>query len=125
MQQKARDPLVTQGWDLPANRWAMETRITAPSVAAASEYQKPPPKIPSFTNTQPPMKEPTIPRMMSVMQPKPRPRAIFPASHPAVSPTRIQYKNPRGSTERRSQETDVCDANSHRTIENMRSLQVS
>src|SRR5205814_518658 len=64
--------------------------MTAPSVAAASEYQKPPPKIPSFTKTQPPIKEPTKPRTMSAMQPKPRPRAIFPASHPAMRPIRSQ-----------------------------------
>src|SRR5438270_12287638 len=64
--------------------------MTAPSVAAASEYQKPPPKIASFTKTQPPIKEPTKPRTMSAMQPKPRPRAIFPASHPAMRPIRSQ-----------------------------------
>src|SRR5260370_17261728 len=101
----------------------METRITAPSVAAAREDQKPPPKILNCTKIHPPMKDPTIPRIMSVMQPKPRPRAIFPASQPAISPTRIQYKNPRGSTERRSQETDVCDANSHTPTKNIKSLQ--
>src|SRR5260370_25182882 len=46
---------------------------------------------------QPPMKEPTTPRMMSVMQPKPRPREIFPASHPAMRPMTIQPQNPLGS----------------------------
>src|SRR5215467_7806210 len=72
----------------------METRMTAPSVAAASEYQKPPPKIPSLTKTQPPIKEPTKPRTISAMQPNPRPRAIFPASHPAMRPIRSQPMTP-------------------------------
>src|SRR6267378_5590240 len=76
----------------------METRITAPSVAAASEYKKPPPKIPSLTKTQPPIYDPISPSTMSAMQPNPRPRAILPASHPAISP-------------RRSQETNPCDSN--------------
>src|ERR1700757_4565210 len=72
----------------------METRITAPRVAAASEYQKPPPKIPTFTKTQPPINEPTNPRRMSAMQPNPRPRAIFPASQPAMRPIRSQPITP-------------------------------
>src|SRR5215469_7743058 len=72
----------------------METRITAPRVAAAIEYKKPPPKILSCTKTQPPIKEPTRPRIMSAMQPKPRPRAIFPASQPAIKPTRSHQTNP-------------------------------
>src|SRR6476661_6992985 len=46
---------------------------------------------------QPPMKEPTIPKIMSVMQPKPRPREIFPASQPASRPMTIQPQNPLGS----------------------------
>src|SRR5437667_2810496 len=40
---------------------------------------------------------------MSVMQPKPRPRAIFPASQPAIRP-------------RRSQETKPCDSNQIPTV---------
>src|SRR5882762_5888739 len=82
---------------------AMATRITAPSVAAASEYKKPPPKIPSLVKIQPPRYEPISPRIMSVTQPKPRPRAIFPASHPAISP-------------RRSHETILCDSNQTLTV---------
>src|ERR1700704_4292501 len=81
----------------------METRITAPSVAAASEYKKPPPKIPSLTKTQPPMYEPISPSTMSAMQPNPRPRAIFPASHPATKPSK-------------SHETKPCDWNQIPTV---------
>ena len=40
---------------------------------------------------------------ISVTQPKPRPRAIFPASHPAISP-------------RRSHETILCDSNQTLTV---------
>src|SRR6266567_3080369 len=40
---------------------------------------------------------------MSPMQPKPRPRAIFPASHPATRPSR-------------SHDTKPCDSNHTRTV---------
>src|SRR5260370_15722207 len=43
------------------------------------------------------MTEPTIPRTMSAMQPKPRPRAIFPASHPATKPISSHPQNPCGT----------------------------
>src|ERR1700721_2893153 len=42
------------------------------------------------------MNEPTMPRIMSVMQPKPRPREIFPASHPAMRAMTTQPHNPLG-----------------------------
>src|SRR5690242_10245279 len=40
------------------------------------------------------MKEPTKPRTISAMQPNPRPRAIFPASQPAIRPIRRQPITP-------------------------------
>src|SRR5437016_14455708 len=65
--------------ELP-KRCAMETRMTAPRVAAASEYKKPPPKIPNLIKIQPPRKDPISPITNSGIQPKPRPRAILPRS---------------------------------------------
>src|SRR5215472_14118643 len=62
--------------------------------SSGNRVQKPPPKILSCTKTQPPINEPTRPRIMSATQPKPRPRAIFPASHPAIKPTRSHQTKP-------------------------------
>src|SRR5580704_8460429 len=72
------------------NRCAIITKITAPSVAAASEYRNPPPKRPSLIKIHPPSMEPTMPKIMSVKHPNPAPREILPASHPAMSPITIQ-----------------------------------
>src|SRR5450432_3930693 len=56
--------------ELPTKRWTIETRMTAPTVAAARLKRKPPfPTMPRRMNSQPPRMEPTKPRMMSVMQP--------------------------------------------------------
>src|SRR6266478_7815733 len=89
-------PGLCYGRELPLKRCAIATRITAPRVAAAREKRNPPPKIPSLVNTQPPMKEQIKPRMISVMQPKPRPRASLPASQPAIRPSKSQAIIPRG-----------------------------
>src|SRR4029077_17384176 len=59
--------------------------------------KRPPKKCRPPKKTNPPRKDPTIPRIISVMQPKPRPREIFPASHPAIKPMTIQPQNPLGS----------------------------
>lgn len=71
----------------PKNKCAIETSTTAPTVAAASEYKNVLScTIPSFVKIHPPTTDPINPKRMSPMHPKPRPRASFPASHPAINP---------------------------------------
>src|SRR5258708_6878291 len=85
-----------QCFEPPLKGCATAMRMRARRVAAAKEKKNPPPKIPSLVKTQPPMKEPIKPRMISVMQPKPRPRESCPASHPATRPRNSQARRPRG-----------------------------
>src|SRR5713101_679720 len=69
---------------------AMATRTTAPTVAAARLKRNPPPQTPSLVKIHPPRSAPMSPRITLAMQPKPRPREIFPAIHPASRPITIQ-----------------------------------
>src|SRR6267378_2182441 len=73
----------------PANNRAIDTSTTAPSVAAARLYMNPLRRMPSCEKIQPPSTAPTSPSRTFAMQPNPRPRETFPASHPAIRPTNI------------------------------------
>ena len=43
--------------------------------------------MPRRVNSQTPMKAPMMPITMFQISPKPKPRTILPASHPAIAPT--------------------------------------
>src|SRR5208282_1524084 len=98
----------------PKNKCAIDTSTTAPTVAAASEYKNVfACTIPSFVKIHPPITDPINPIRTSPMHPNPRPRASFPASHPATNPSNIHHKNPCGITIMllRSQAVLACCSN--------------
>ena len=73
---------------LPRTKRNRMSKITAPTVAFAIALTMPSPRwIPTWGKIQLPMKAPTTPTMRSPTRPKPAPLTIWPASHPAITPT--------------------------------------
>ena len=68
------------------SRRMSQSSTTAPTVADTSEPINPNEMIPSRRNRNPPTSAPRIPTTRSPTRPKPRPRIIFPESHPATIP---------------------------------------